>query len=129
MAKIYELVSGQLCLYVGKTLQSLQQREREHRCNSNRARSKHIPDYTEWEIKLIEECDGDISTAREQYWYDIKKPLFNYQRPGQPRKEACRVWRQTEAGKECGRKANQRQRDKKRGLKEHATQSLATPIE
>jgi hypothetical protein len=114
MAKIYELVSGQLCLYVGKTVQTLQRRVNDHRCKSNTTFSKHIPDYTDWDIKLIEECDDALATKREQYWYDTKKPLYNYKRPGQTQKESEKLYKQTEAGRKSHREADKRYRLKKK---------------
>jgi hypothetical protein len=87
MVKIYELVSGQLCLYVGKTSMPLSLRVNAHRSKSNKCHSKYIPDYTDWEIKLIEECDDALATEREQYWYDTKKPLYNKIRPGNTQAE------------------------------------------
>jgi len=77
MPFIYELVSGQLCLYIGRTSQSLKERERKHRRQDNTSSSRYIPEYTDWEMKLIEECDESVSPEREYYWYDIKKPLYN----------------------------------------------------
>jgi len=123
MVGIYELVSGQLCLYVGQTVQTLKERGSKHRVKSNDTHSRYIPDYIDWEIKLIEECDEAVATAREQYWYDTKKPLYNYQRPGQtPKlyrqteagKMAARRYCQTEAGKMARREATRRFRLKKK---------------
>jgi hypothetical protein len=90
--KIYSLVSGQLILYVGKTKRSLQERENEHRHNNNDCSTRHIPSYIDWHIKLLEECNHNNSVSREQYYYDILKPLYNEKRPGQTRKEQRAKW-------------------------------------
>jgi len=91
MARIYALMAGQLVLYVGQTKRDLSKREYGHRHYSNATTSKHIPDYVDWTIQLLEECDDVQSTAREQYYYDILKPLYNRCRPGQPEKESRRM--------------------------------------
>jgi transketolase C-terminal domain/subunit len=127
MAKIYELVSDQLCLYVGKTGVSLGERASRHRCKGNTTFSRHIPDYTEWDIKLIEECDDAVATEREQYWYDTKKPLYNYKRPGQTEKERNKRYRQTEAGRKYHRESNKRYRLKKKAQEISLPQTDGTP--
>lgn len=83
MVKIYALVSGQLILYVGKTIMTLKKRETNHRCKKcNTTKSRYIPDYIDWEIKLLEEVTNDQGVIKEQYYFDTLKPLYNYQRPG-----------------------------------------------
>jgi hypothetical protein len=114
MTRIYALVSGQLVLYVGQTRQTLKRREYEHRRTRNTACSKHIPKDMEWEMKILEECEDDIATMREQYYYDTLKPFYNNNRPGQTPKESKRKYLQTEAGKEYKRKKNKRYRAKKK---------------
>lgn len=104
MVRIYALMWGQLVLYVGQTRKTLKQRETQHRCKSNEACSKYIPDDIDWEIKLLEEVEDDLATEREQYYYDTLKPFYNKCRPGQTRKEFMRKYNQTEAGKESHRK-------------------------
>jgi hypothetical protein len=83
MVKIYALVSGQLVLYVGKTTKTLKQRESGHRCKSNASSSRYIPNYIDWTIKLLEEVADDQGVTKEQHYYDILKPLYNGNRPGQ----------------------------------------------
>ena len=128
MTMIYALVWGQLVLYVGQTIQTLRKREREHRSKGNRASSKYIPDDIDWEIKLLEECEDDIATMREQYYYDTLKPFYNNNRPGQTKKEyrqteaykeIQRKYRQTEAGKESQRKCEQTEARKKYQRERH----------
>jgi len=109
MTRIYALVSGQLVLYVGQTICTLRKRETEHRCKGNTTCSKHIPDDIDWEIKLLEECEDDIATTREQYYYDTLKPFYNRCRPGQTKKESQRKYRQTGACKESQRKSEQKE--------------------
>ena len=109
---IYGLYSGQLVLYIGKTIVSLKARATNHRSTCNKTSSRYIPPYIDWEIRLIEECQDAQGTLREQYWYDTLKPLYNICRPGQTkeeyyqseaRKEAQRRYAQTEARKEAHR--------------------------
>jgi hypothetical protein len=81
--KIYALVSGQLVLYVGKTTMELCKRESSHRCRSNTACSKNIPEHIDWEIVLIDDVEEDESVMWEQLYYDELMPLYNTYRPGQ----------------------------------------------
>jgi len=82
MAKIYAIVSEQLVLYVGKTVQSLTSREYRHRNKSrNSTGSRDIPDWIDWEIKLLEECADELCREREQHYYDTLKPLYNIVKP------------------------------------------------
>ena len=85
--KIYALVWGNLILYVGKTTTELCQRDSSHRCPSNTACSKYIPDYMDWEIVLIDEVEEDESVMWEQLYYDELMPLYNKYRPGQTTEE------------------------------------------
>lgn len=103
MVYIYALVSGQLILYIGKTNKNIKQREIQHRYNGNRCSSQNIPEYIDWEIKLLEEVPEDQGVTKEQYYYDILKPLYNKCRPGQTRAE----YRQIDAHKEAQRKYEQ----------------------
>jgi hypothetical protein len=65
-------------------------------------------------MKFIEECDAAVSTEREQFWYDIKMPLFNKCRPGQTKQEGMRKYRQTDAAKKANVERNKRYRLKKK---------------
>ena len=85
--KIYALVWGDLILYVGQTNASLKQRAASHRCSSNTACSKYIPDYMDWEIVLVDTVPDDEATKWEQYYYDELMPLYNKYRPGQTTEE------------------------------------------
>jgi hypothetical protein len=87
MIKIYALMSGQLVLYVGQTRSHLNKRRREHQCKTNTSSSREIPEHIEWEIQLLEECSSESSNARERYWYESLKPLYNRAHPGLSRKE------------------------------------------
>ena len=73
---IYALMSGQLVLYVGKTADP-KEREYMHRSKHNTSGSRHIPPYTDWNMKLLEKCSTELSKLREQYWMDQLKPLYN----------------------------------------------------
>jgi excinuclease UvrABC nuclease subunit len=70
-------MSGELVLYVGKTI-NLKNREYKHRHKqSNTTSSRYIPSYIDWEMALLEESSTDTSKVREQYWIDQLKPLYN----------------------------------------------------
>lgn len=121
--KIYALAWGNLILYVGQTNASLKQREASHRCPSNTACSKYIPDYMDWEIILLDEVPDEEATKWEQYYYDELMPLYNKYRPGQTIEEwnkangyasqkawakktnyaISKAWQKTEKGKEYRR--------------------------
>ena len=88
--RIYQLECEGLCLYVGQTVKSLVDRARRHRWQGNEATSRYIPKDCEWTIQLLEECPDEQGTAREQYYYDTLKPLYNIQRPGQTPEESVR---------------------------------------
>ena len=113
-------MSGQLVLYVGQTRNTLKERESQHRSKSNNACSKYIPDDTDWEIKLLEECEDELATMREQYYYDTLKPFYNNNRPGQTKKEYKRKWKKTEAGKESKKEYKRRSRAAKKAAKNSA---------
>ena len=128
MVKIYALVSGQLVLYVGKTTRTLKQREANHRSSGNDASSKHIPDYIDWTIKLLEEVANDQDVIKEQYYFDILKPLYNRCRPGQSVQESQKQsnkkrmhlivernkeYQQTDAYKEYQRQYRERKKSEK----------------
>jgi hypothetical protein len=117
MVKIYALVSGKLVLYVGKTMQTLKQREREHKHKNNSASSRHIPDYIDWTIKLLEEVADDQGIIKEQYYYDMLKPLFNTYRPGNIQKQL----RDSDSYRQKHRLEQQRYRAKKKSEKEIST--------
>ena len=80
MVFIYALMSGQLVLYVGKTL-TPRVRERKHRSPCNDCSSKDIPGFIEWEMKILEDCADCVSRERETHYYDTLKPLYNRNRP------------------------------------------------
>lgn len=96
MVKIYALMSGNLVLYIGKTVQSLIRREASHRSLSNTTASRYIPTDCEWEMVHIDDVSDDEDIIWEQYYYDTLNPLYNYHRPGQTKKE----WLSTEHAKE-----------------------------
>ena len=82
MVNIYAIMSGQLCLYVGKTTLTLRVRKRQHRSRSNTAGSKDIPSDFEWEMCLLEECPISQTCEREYYWWKKLVPLYNNNVPG-----------------------------------------------
>jgi hypothetical protein len=67
---------------------TLRRRETNHRSTGNDASSKHIPDYIDWTIKLLEEVTNDQGITKEQYYFDTLKPLYNRCRPGQSVQES-----------------------------------------
>jgi hypothetical protein len=126
MPHIYALVSGQLILYVGKTNQTLKQRENKHRSGDS-SHSRYIPEYINWTMKLLETVTDDQAIPREQYYYDILKPLYNNKRPGQTDKEyrdseACnnslQKYRQSETYKRY-RQSDAYKQSKKESLKKY----------
>ena len=100
MTHIYALVSGQLVLYVGKTVRTLKRREIQHRCKGNNTHSKYIPEHIDWTIKLLETVPDDQAAIKEQYYYDTLKPLYNQYKPIWSSEE----YKQSEARKESIRK-------------------------
>jgi hypothetical protein len=90
-------------------------------------------------IKLLEEVQEEEATTKEQYYYDLLKPLYNIYRPGQTMKEyrqtaVCqqkekeryasetRKEQQKEYGKsEAGKRKSARYRLKKKLEKEIST--------
>ena len=106
--KIYALMDGITCLYVGKTKNSLSLRANGHRHKKSKCYTKYIPDNIQWTIELIEECNNSIARLREQYWYDTLEPLYNDRRPGQTGAE----WYQKNKDKVIsnGQKENRKER-------------------
>lgn len=87
MTHIYALVSGQLILYVGST-NKLKKREHWHRYSKyNFTMSKNIPKYIDWTMKLLETVPDEQRIVKEQHYYDILKPFYNKNRPGQTQSE------------------------------------------
>ena len=111
MTFIYALMAGKLVLYVGHT-KNLKQRRSQHKCKSSGTGSVDIPDYMEWDIVLLEECEHEGRIKREAYWYDILMPFYNLVRPGSMT-EAW--WRQ---------KTEMRERNMKKFLEERAKKKL-----
>ena len=125
MATVYALMSGQQCLYVGHTIQTLQQRIYKHRYISNTCGSKNIPADVAWTAKLLEKCSKDVSRVREQHWIDELKPLYNkvkaYNPLSQPERvkeyQASEEYKKkisTEEYKAYNREAQRKHRAKKR---------------
>ena len=85
-------MSGITCLYIGKTKMTLHRRSQFHTYNNNKTHSKYIPKNIEWSIELIEECDNNIASLREQYYYDLLKPLYNKCRPGNTKSESNKYY-------------------------------------
>ena len=94
VTKIYALMDGITCLYVGKTKNSLSLRANNHKHKKSKCYTKYIPDDIQWTIELIEECDNSIVRLREQYWYDTLEPLYNKNRPGQTGAESSKAYRE-----------------------------------
>ena len=115
MASIYALMSGQLCLYIGSTIQSLATRASAHRTGFNYCGSTNIPEYIDWDIVLLEECPVESRYVREGFYYNKMTPLYNERIPGRTRTEIHadyeirnaekrKLRRQTEHWKELNRK-------------------------
>jgi hypothetical protein len=91
-------MSDDLVLYVGKT-KDMKKREWAHR-NGVSECSKYVQEHSDWTMKVLEETTDALGTQREQYFYDTLDPLYNYQRPGQTKKEAQKAYNQTDKYKE-----------------------------
>ena len=78
---VYGLFDGNLCLYVGKTINIKARR------NSHRGRKEYgcgasdIPRDNEWEMRILEVCTEEEAGCREIDFYDVLKPLYNRIRP------------------------------------------------
>lgn len=136
--KIYALVCDNLILYVGRTSTSLKDREICHRCPSNTAYSKYIPDYMDWEIILLDEVPDDETAYWERYYYDELMPLYNINIPGRTISEwhkdtgyasnkayqkatgyaHSKAWRKTEKGRAYNREYQRKLREAKKQQKE-----------
>ena len=127
MVKIYALVSGEEVLYVGQTVRTLEERAWGHRKSSNRCNSKNIPTDMQWEMQLLEECEGENATARERHFIETLKPLYNKRIPGRTmheysqteagkaaKKAVNKAYKQTEAGKAVQKESAHRYRLKKK---------------
>ena len=70
MYKIYCIKDINGLEYIGKTKETLKHRLRGHRKDRNKGRyySSSKLDLYNCEIILLEECEKDISSEREQYW-------------------------------------------------------------
>lgn len=113
MVFIYALMSGQLVLYVGQTINK-HIRERVHRNGKDTSSSKYIPEYTDWIMVVLEECDKSSARIKEQYYYDTLKPLYNRCRPGQTQREVRHNWyiANKEKAKEQSRRYREANREK-----------------
>ena len=104
MVKIYALVSGQLILYVGKTIQPLNDRKIKHKYKkTNTSGSKHIPDYIDWTITLLEEVPDEQGAIKEQYYIDTLKPFYNQRNVIFDKKEHNKLYHSLEGYKEYNR--------------------------
>ena len=117
MVRIYELTYEGLCLYVGRTTETLKRRLTCHTSVSNNTCSQYIPgDYRPYQIKQLEVCKAEEGIAREQYWYDTRMPLYNRYRPGSTKA----YYIKTAKGAEVVRKAKEKYR---LSGKQYATQA------
>jgi len=89
--KIYALMDGITCLYVGKT-KHWKHRERSHKNKYGNCSSKYIPKDIQWTMELIEECEDNIAKEKERLYIELFNPLYNYQLPGQTNYEAKKKW-------------------------------------
>jgi hypothetical protein len=95
MVLIYALVSGEEVLYVGQTIQTLQERASGHKKVSNTCGSKNIPPDIQWEIKLLEEC-AENAAARERHYIETLTPPYNERIPGRTKSEYAQMYKHTE---------------------------------
>lgn len=80
MAYIYQIknsINGKV--YVGKTLESVEKRWKEHQRDSQRARCKDRPLYRamnkygidKFEISILEEVSDEVVNEKEKYWIEL----------------------------------------------------------
>lgn len=92
VVKIYALMDGITCLYVGKTKHE-RKRELTHRNDKhNNCYSRYIPKDIQWTMELIEECEDNIAKDRERYYIEYLQPLYNKVIPGRSRKESLKAY-------------------------------------
>ena len=86
--KIYKLVSDGL-IYYGSTIQSLQERLKNHKKKSNRCSSKQIIEKENYQIILIElfPCNTKQELFNRERWYIENNECVNKAIPLQTRKE------------------------------------------
>ena len=77
LSRIYAIMSDQLVLYIGKTTMTLRKRSFQHRAPNNKAGTRHIPKDQPWTMTELEVCDQSNIRARESYWINKLKPLYN----------------------------------------------------
>ena len=78
---IYELVDSRfpdICLYVGRTMQTLKARLRSHQAPSNLRSISNYPDRKHVIIRLLEICPERHKTQREFHWIETLKPKYNF---------------------------------------------------
>lgn len=83
---IYEWYENETCLYIGQSI-SLNRRISLHKSyfkNSELAKKEKqsylyplLRQHQNPQIRIIEECSPEVLLKREQYYIDIKKPLYN----------------------------------------------------
>lgn len=113
ITRIYGLFTGDLCWYVGSTLQTLKDRTTDHRSKSNGTNSRYIPKEFQWEMKLLEECEQEVRYARERHWYESLMPLYNKTVPARSKQEYSR----SEVGRAVARAARAAYRARQREIK------------
>ena len=79
MATIYALMEGNLCLYVGRTI-DMKRRYQQHKRGASG--SEDFPKGTKWNMVVLEECKNEDRTFRERFHYDRLMPLYNRKSPG-----------------------------------------------
>ena len=86
MGKIYKIINDiNDKVYVGKTMNSIEKRFKEHCADSTRRDEENRPLYRamnkygieHFSIHLIEECPDEEASAREQYWIGFYKGYTN----------------------------------------------------
>ena len=76
MPFIYALIDSGLVLYVGKTI-SMRNRLYAHRSAKSNSVANEFPDYIDWVMTQLEECNETNQREREQYWMNKLNPLYN----------------------------------------------------
>jgi hypothetical protein len=78
---IYELVDSRfpdVCLYVGRTKNSLNARLCNHKAPGNLRSISSYPDKSYVIIRLLERCPERVRTQREFHWIETLNPRYNF---------------------------------------------------
>jgi excinuclease UvrABC nuclease subunit len=69
-------MDSDLVLYVGRAT-NMRNRLYKHRSAKSSSVANEFPDYIDWVMTQLEECDETNQREREQYWMNKLNPLYN----------------------------------------------------